>query len=96
MNGTPAAVGTYKVETAGDITLVANPVNPKNGLDPAWVNSTVLKFPAATFGCELTTLAYTGSGSLGQLGLAGGMVFIGIGGLFIARRKWSESKLETE
>lgn len=96
VNGAPAAAGTYKVTTAGDITLVANPTNPLNGLDPAWVNPTVLKFPSAAFGCELTTLAYTGSGSLGQLGLAGGMVFIGIGGLLIARRKWTESKVAAE
>lgn len=96
VNGTPAAAGTYKVTTAGDVTLVAAPTDPKNGLDPAWANPTVLKFPAASIGCELETLAYTGSGSIGQLGLAGGMVFIGIGGLFIARRKWTESKVEAE
>ncbi len=96
VNGVAATAGTYKVTTAGNVTLVAAPTNPANGLDPAWVNPTVLKFPAAAFGCELTTLAYTGSGSIGQLGLAGGMVFIGIGGLFIARRKWSESKVEAE
>ena len=88
---TPA--GTYKVTTAGDVTLIATPTDPANGLDPAWVNPTVLKFPAATLGCELETLAFTGSGSVGKLGLAGGMVFIGIGGLFIARRKWSDSKV---
>jgi hypothetical protein len=94
VNGAPnTPEGTYKVTTAGDITLIATPTDPKNGLDPAWVNPKVLKFPAATMGCELETLAYTGSGSLGQLGLAGGMVFIGIGGLFIARRKWSEAKV---
>ena len=96
VNGTPAAAGTYKVASAGDVTLVATPTDPKNGLDPAWVNPTVLKFPAASIGCELETLAYTGSGSIGKLGLAGGMVFIGIGGLFIARRKWSESKVAAE
>ena len=88
--------GTYKVTSAGDVTVIATPTDPKNGLDPAWVNPTVLKFPAASLGCELTTLAYTGSGSIGKLGLAGGMVFIGIGGLFIARRKWSEAKVEAE
>lgn len=91
---TPA--GTYQVTSAGDVTLVATPTDPKNGLDPTWVNPTVLKFPSSTVSCELTTLAYTGSGSIGTLGLAGGMVFIGIGGLFIARRKWSEAKVEAE
>jgi len=96
VNGAPAAAGTYKVTTAGDITLVATPTDPKNGLDPSWTNPKVLKFAAANIGCELETLAYTGSGSIGQLGLAGGMVFIGIGGLFIARRKWTESKVEAE
>lgn len=96
VNGAPATAGTYKVTSAGDITLVAAAADPKNGLDPAWVNPTVLKFPAATIGCELETLAYTGSSSIGQLGLAGGMVFIGIGGLFVARRKWTESKVEAE
>ncbi|MBX3100594.1 MAG: hypothetical protein KF761_13580 [Salinibacterium sp.] len=90
------AAGTYKVVTAGDVTLIASPTDPKNGLDPTWTNPTVLKFPAASIGCELETLAYTGSGSIGQLGLAGGMVFIGIGGLFIARRKWSDATVEAE
>ncbi|CAN5171992.1 hypothetical protein BH09ACT5_BH09ACT5_18070 [soil metagenome] len=90
---TPA--GTYQVTTAGQVTLVATATNPDNGLDPSWTNPTVLTFPAASIGCELETLAFTGSGSIGKLGLAGGMVFIGIGGLFIARRKWSESKVES-
>jgi hypothetical protein len=94
VNGEAAADGTYEVTTAGEVTLVAAATDPKNGLDPNWVNPTVLKFPAASLGCELETLAYTGSGSIGTLGLAGGMVFIGIGGLFIARRKWTESKVE--
>lgn len=88
--------GTYKISTAGDVTLIATPTKTTDGLDPSWVNPTVLTFPAATLGCELETLAYTGSGSIGQLGLAGGMMFIGIGGLFIARRKWSEAKVDAE
>ena len=90
------AEGTYQVNSAGDVTLVATPVNAADGLDPAWVNPTVLSFPSASFTCELETLAYTGSGSIGQLGLAGGMMFIGIGGLFIARRKWSDRKISAE
>ncbi len=91
---TPA--GTYQVSTAGTVTLIATPTNPANGLDPSWTNPKVLTFAAAGLGCELETLAYTGSGSIGTFGLAGGMVFIGIGGLLIARRKWSDATLETE
>lgn len=94
VNDAATPAGTYKVTTAGDITFAAAPSTAANGLDPAWVNPGVVTFPSAAFGCELTTLAYTGTGSVGQLGLAGGMVFIGIGGLFIARRKWSESKAQ--
>ena len=96
VNGVATPEGTYKVTAAGDVTLVATPTSTIDGLDPAWVNPTVLKFPAASLGCELETLAYTGSSSIGTFGLAGGMMFIGLGGLLVARRKFADKKLDSE
>ena len=94
VNGVATPEGTYTVTSAGDVTLVATPTSTIDGLDPAWVNPTVLKFPAAGLGCELETLAYTGSSSIGTFGLAGGMMFIGLGGLLVARRKFTDKKLD--
>ena len=92
VNNVPTLPGTYKVTTAGDITIVASAADPANGLDPAWKNPAPLKFPGTGGICELETLAYTGVGNGGMLTLAGGMVLAGLGGLLIARRRRAESK----
>ena len=88
VDGVPTAEGTYKVSSAATVTLVATPTKTTDGLDPAWVNPIVLTFTAPTGACELETLAFTGESKGSLLTLAGGMVFVGLGGLLIARRRW--------
>lgn len=87
VDGVPTAAGTYKVAAAGSVTLVATPSKSTDGLDSAWVNPKVLTFTVASGDCELTTLAYTGASAGGPLALAGGMLFLGVGGVSIARRR---------
>ena len=81
------------VDPARTVTLEATSTDPvKHGLQAPgggdWTNPIVLKFVAAT-GCDLqlTTLALTGLGSGLGLTLAGGLVFLGIGGLLVFARR---------
>ncbi len=91
---TPIPFGTYPVATAQVITLVASSNDPVHfGLadidSNEWINPTVLKFVApSTAQCgKLTTLALTGSGgSMLGIGLAGGLLFLGVAGIYMRRR----------
>ncbi len=89
---------TFRVKTAQTITLVATSTDPiDHGLvdidSNEWVNPVVLTFAPASKDCDLTTLALTGIGAGAGLGLAGGLLFLGIGGLFVfARRRELEAR----
>jgi hypothetical protein len=97
VNGGPKiAGGTFPVSTTSQVTLAAYPTNPDDTLatdsldNPTWVNPIVLQFTkpnAADCGLELTTLALTGLGGGLGLTLAGGLVFLGIGGFLIFLRR---------
>jgi hypothetical protein len=66
------------------------PVAP-HGLEPSWVNPAPLSFtkPSATTCGDLPTLAFTGGmASTGLFTLAGGLIFAGIAGAFVARRRF--------
>ena len=95
VNGGPLIDGgTFTVNTAATISLVASPTNPEDTLatddfdNPTWTNPVVLEFESPEEDCttELTTLALTGIGSGMGLSLAGGLVLLGLGGLFVFAR----------
>ena len=83
------------VNPARTVTLVASSTDPvHHGLETAdgkrWVNPVVLTFTTPSdkaCDLQLTTLALTGLGSGLGLTLAGGLVFLGIGGLLVFARR---------
>ncbi len=82
----------FSVKTAQTITLVATSTDPiEHGLvdgdSNPWVNPVVLKFAPTSANCDLVTLAFTGIGAGAGLGLAGGLVFLGVGGLLVFARR---------
>lgn len=91
---TPIDFGTYSVTQTGTITLIASSDDPVHfglaDLDSnAWPNPTVISFvkPNAALCTDLPSLALTGSAvSTGAMGLAGGLILLGLGALFIRRR----------
>ena len=87
VNGEAKPVGTYAVTTPGELTLVAAPINPEDGLDEDWENPVVLTFAASIEDCDLPTLAFTGATTGLGLMLAGGMLFVGLAGIYVARRR---------
>jgi hypothetical protein len=93
VNGGPLTTGgTFPVSTAQSIQLVATPHDPADGLDPAWTynnssNILTLTFAAPTTTCDLTTLAFTGTGKSIQLTLVALLfVLAGLGFYFAHRR----------
>lgn len=80
--------GTYSVSSTQTLNFVASAVAP-HGIDPADVNHTLTFTKPSAIDClELTTLAFTGGmASTGLLTVAGGLVFLGIAGMFLARRR---------
>ncbi|CAN5167903.1 hypothetical protein BH11ACT4_BH11ACT4_09180 [soil metagenome] len=93
VNGNPATAGTYQVSTTSTVTATATANAPGYGFEagipnPKTYTFTFTKPNAATCATQLTTLAYTGVTSSLWLMLAGGLVFVGIGGLLIARKRW--------
>lgn len=83
------------VNPARTVTLVATSTDPvKHGLQAPsgadWTNPVVLTFTTPSdkaCDLQLTTLALTGLGSGLGLTLAGGLVFLGIGGLLVFARR---------
>ena len=96
VNGKPANAGSYPVTTTSTIVVTATPNAPKYGFEDTVSNPAVLTFtftaPSKDLcDTQLKTLAFTGvSSSLGLM-LAGGVIFIGIGGLLLARRRFSRN-----
>lgn len=93
INGGPLTTGgTFAVTTAQEVQLVATRHDPQDGMDPAWTyndsnNILTLKFAAPTTGCDLPTLAFTGTGVSMQLTLVGALLGLaGIGFFFVGRR----------
>jgi hypothetical protein len=86
VNGVPTPAGTYPVDSARSITLVATPANPQDGLDPAWVNPKVITFAAPSGPACDPTLAKTGTASDGMLLLIS-MLLLGLGGSLVAARR---------
>lgn len=97
-NGTyPAPAGSSSV------TVVAEPAVAGDGLDPDWVNPVVLRFAAPAGVCSFDpptlpfdpptspltppTLAFTGLTIGAGISLAGGLLFVGFAGLFVARHR---------
>jgi hypothetical protein len=82
VNGAATTVpnGTYPAPANGaDVVLIADPVAATDGLQD-WTNPTTLSFDDVTPAtCELTTLAFTGTGVSIQLTIAG--VLIALAGL---------------
>jgi len=93
VNGVPANAGTYRVNTASTVQVSASPNSPNYGFDsgiptPKTFTFSFTQRDPATCGSQLTTLAHTGVKSSLWLILAGGLMFLGIGGMFIARQRW--------
>lgn len=87
VNGEATPAGTYPVDSARSITLVATPADPQDGLDPAWVNPKDVTFAAPSPGtCDLPTLALTGADQGGLLLLISTLL-LATGGLLIAARR---------
>jgi LPXTG-motif cell wall-anchored protein len=93
VNGVATNAGTYPVSATSAVQVAATPNSPNYGFDSGVTNPTLWTFaftkPAfATCSTQLTTLAFTGVSSTLWLILAGGLIFIGIGGLLFARRRF--------
>jgi len=93
INGQVVPAGTYQVSATSTLQAIATPNAPDYGFEAGIPNPQVNNFSftkpdAATCTTQLTTLAYTGVTSSLWLILAGGLVFICLGGLLIARRRW--------
>ena len=104
VNGKMAVSGTYPAPADhSDVIISATPKVAGDGLDPDWVNPTVLKFAAPGTACAFSpptlsfdpptlsfdppTLAYTGLTVGTGLSLAGGLLLAGFAGLVMARRR---------
>jgi hypothetical protein len=87
--------GTYAVTTSRIVTIVAVPVAP-HGFEFGWVQPAPIGFtvPGATACDDLPTLAFTGSTSNSDAGLliAGGLLFMGLAGVYARRRLVSRSE----
>ncbi len=94
VDGTPVSGGTYSVTTASTVVVSATPNAPLYGFEFGFDIPTVWEFEYGdpeTSDCnlQLTTLALTGVSSSFLLMLAGGALFVGIGGIIMARRRYS-------
>lgn len=87
VNGVVSPVGTYKVTSAQTVTLTATPKNAADGLDPIWSNPQTLTFEEAEGGCQLTTLAFTGSTRTFGYAAIGALLILGGVGFWIVRRR---------
>ncbi|GGL03957.1 hypothetical protein GCM10007382_24780 [Salinibacterium xinjiangense] len=98
VNGeTGVASGTYSAPSDySDVTITAAPAVAGDGLDPDWVNPIVLRFAAPAGVCSFNpptlafnppTLAFTGLTIGAGMSLAGGLLFVGLAGLFVARHR---------
>jgi hypothetical protein len=95
--GDPVSDGKHEVTSAQTVTLVAAATNEEDGLDDTFINPVVITFTAPSTDCdddpiELATLAFTGSNGQAPYGLvvlAGALGLLGVGGLLIARRRWT-------
>ncbi|MCU1440329.1 MAG: hypothetical protein JWP85_1326 [Rhodoglobus sp.] len=87
--------GTYAVTTSRIVTIVAVPVAP-HGFEFGWVQPAPIGFtvPGSAACDDLPTLAFTGSTSGSDAGLliAGGLLFMGIAGVYARRRLVSRSE----
>ncbi len=91
VNGVVSPVGTYKVTSPQTVTLTATPKNAADGLDPIWSAPQTLTFEEAYRGCQLTTLAFTGSTrTLGFAAIVALLILGGVG-FWIVRRRLSAS-----
>ena len=93
VDGKPATAGTYQVTATRTVVASATPNAPNYGFEAGITNPKTFTFDftkptAASCGGQLTTLAFTGMTSSPWLLLAVALVVMGIGGLFIARRRW--------
>ena len=97
------ASGTYPAPADySAVTITAAPAVEGDGLDPDWVNPVVLRFAAPAGVCSFNpptlplsptpplnppTLAFTGLTIGAGISLAGGLLFVGLAGLFVARHR---------
>jgi hypothetical protein len=92
---TDVASGTYPVTTSRIVTIVAVPVAP-HGFEFGWVQPAPIAFtvPSASACDDLPTLAFTGSTSDSDAGLliAGGLLFLGVAGVYARRRLVTRSE----
>lgn len=92
VDGSSVKPGTYAVNDSRTVNVSAVPDAPGYGFEDGIANpriwSHIFTTPtAASCGKELTTLALTGVATSGSLMLAGGILFLGAGAVFIARRR---------
>ncbi len=87
VNGVVSPAGTYKVTSAQTVTLVATPKNASDGLDAAWKSPQILTFEESAGGCQLTTLALTGSTRTLGYAAIGTLLILGGIGFWIVRRR---------
>jgi hypothetical protein len=78
VDGSPVAPGTYQVTSGRTVTVHAEPNGPDYGFDAETQRDWSFTFAAAT-GCDLTTLALTGSTPVGGMLLGYFLLIAGIG-----------------